>query len=93
MICIKQPRGRCKIVAGHSVAIMDFRPEDLRNPFDSDHITVRNEPAEGCFGEICGKYHEHEGRPLRPAAHSHMVVKGYEPETTERYCAIWIDAA
>jgi len=70
------------------MAILKFHAEDVREPLDSSRITVRNENADDCYGEMCGSYHEHEGRPLKPSKHSHLVLKGHDPETTERYYRI-----
>jgi hypothetical protein len=63
--------------------------EQQRDPLESEDTVVRNEDAEGCYGEVCGQYYEDEdGSALRPSAHSHAVVTGHNPEAASRVWAI-----
>ena len=61
---------------------VSFTAEQLLDPSQSEVTVVRTEDAEGCYGEICGQYHEDQGgNAVKPHVHSHMVVTGHNPET------------
>ncbi len=70
------------------MAIIHFTDEEARNPEDSKLTLVHNEDAAGCNGEVCGRYYEENGVPLKPRPHGHLVITGQEPATTPRYYPI-----
>ena len=67
-----------------TMAIIHFTIEEIRDPYDSGRILIRNEDAADCCGEVCGQYHEEDGVALKPRPHGHLVITGLEPATTPR---------
>ncbi len=67
---------------------VQFTPEDLRKPFESMAVLIRNEDAPDCDGTDCGNYREENGRVVKPPPHSHLIFTGQDPMTTSWCFAI-----
>lgn len=74
------------------MAIIRISAEQLRNPFDSETILIREECAAACEGDVCDNAHWEEGEIVAgPGPHHHLVVSGENPKAAERYYAVLSD--
>jgi hypothetical protein len=66
------------------------RPEDVRNPGDSQDTFVREERVVNCDGLACGTaVADEEGQPISFLPHDrHIVVSGISPLASPRYFAV-----
>ena len=72
------------------MAPIKFSAEELRHPFDSEKILVREECAADCEGEICGTAYWEDGEIIAgPGPHHHLVISGENPKAAERYYAVF----
>lgn len=72
---------------------MDFsiRPEDMRDPWNSDPSLLRDEDAADCDGIACGTAigDPDTGDPVSSLGrHSHLVASGYNPLASPQYIAV-----
>jgi hypothetical protein len=71
--------------------LVSAKPEDLRNPMDSDPPLLRIEEATGCDGTSCGTglIDPETGETVsRAGPHSHLVASGYNPLASPCYTPI-----
>lgn len=67
-----------------------IRPEDHRDPHDSQNILCRIEEAPGCEGAVCGTDASGEhGKSVSTISHDHhLVISGINPLASPRYFAV-----
>jgi hypothetical protein len=67
-----------------------IRPEDMRNPYDSEQTLLRIEAAAGCDGAICRTAKtDDNGRVFATARHDlHLIISGYNPLASPIYFAV-----
>ena len=74
------------------MAIIRISAEQLRSPFDSETILIREECAADCEGDVCGKAYWEGGEIVAgPGPHHHLVISGENPTAAERYFAVLSD--
>ena len=71
--------------------IIRIKAEELRDPFDSERILIREEDAAHCDGGPCGEaLFDQEGELLRePGPHHHIVASGENPTASPHYGAVF----
>lgn len=69
---------------------MTIRPEDHRDPYDSQSILCRIEEAAGCEGGVCGTGASAvDGKCVPTISHDHhLVISGYNPLASPKYFAV-----
>jgi hypothetical protein len=68
-----------------------IRPEEMRDPWNSDASLLRIEDAADCDGVACGTAvsDPDTGEPVSALGrHSHLVASGYNPLASPRYTAV-----
>lgn len=67
-----------------------IRPEDVRNPGDSEDTFVREEGVVECDGVVCGtSVADEEGQPISSVPHDrHIVVSGINSLASPRYFVV-----